>query len=96
MDGDVVLHSYHRTQAAANKAAGRAFFEQNPWDLAAEELESLEVAEEGGRAEGGRAELRALTLGGAVWDAFRENANCGDPVGRLWVTSGYPVHFAGA
>ena len=22
-----------------------------------------------------------LTLGGAVWDAFRENANCGDPVG---------------
>ena len=29
----------------------------------------------------GRAQLRALTLGGAVWDAFRENANCGDPVG---------------
>jgi hypothetical protein len=45
LDGDVVLHSYHRTQAAANKAAGRAFFEQNPWDLAAEELESLEVEE---------------------------------------------------
>ena len=35
---------------------------------------------ESGRASG-RAELRALTLGGAVWDAFRENANCGDPVG---------------
>ena len=33
------------------------------------------------RAAAGRAELRALTLGGAVWDAFRENANCGDPVG---------------
>ena len=33
------------------------------------------------RAAAGRAQLRALTLGGAVWDAFRENANCGDPPG---------------
>ena len=39
------------------------------------------VAGLSGRAEGGRAELRALPLGGAVRDAFRENANCGDPVG---------------
>ena len=31
------------------------------------------------RAAAGRARLRALTPGGAVWDAFRENANCGDP-----------------
>ena len=36
----------------------------------------------------GRAELRALTFGGAVWGVFRENANCGDPVGNLWVTYG--------
>ena len=46
----------------------------------------LEDAVEGGAAgeqvaESGRAELRALTFGGAVWDAFRENANCGDPPG---------------
>ena len=33
------------------------------------------------RAGGRDAQLRALTLGGAVWDAFRENANRGDPVG---------------
>ena len=33
------------------------------------------------RAAAGRAQLRALALGGAVWDAFCENANCGDPVG---------------
>ena len=44
----------------------------------------------------GRAQLRALTFGGAVWDAFRENANCGDSVGTLWVTCGVRVHFAGA
>jgi hypothetical protein len=44
-EGDVVLHSYYSTQAAANKAAGKAFFEANPWDLAAEELECLEVEE---------------------------------------------------
>ena len=36
-----------------------------------------------GKSASGRAQLRALTLGGAVWDAFRENANCGDPVGTL-------------
>ena len=36
----------------------------------------------------GRAQLRALILGGAVWDAFRGNANCGDPVGSLWVAYG--------
>ena len=37
----------------------------------------------------GRAQLRALTFGGAVWGVFRENANCGDPPGtlrgNLWV-----------
>ena len=33
------------------------------------------------RAAAGRAQLRALILGGAVWDAFRENANCGNPPG---------------
>jgi hypothetical protein len=44
-EGEVVLHSYQSTQAAANKAAGKAFFEKNPWELAAEELESLEVEE---------------------------------------------------
>ena len=32
-------------------------------------------------AESGRAQLRALILGGAVWGNFRENANCGDPPG---------------
>ena len=42
----------------------------------------LNYVAESGRASG-RAELRALTLGGAVWDAFRENANCGDLVGTL-------------
>ena len=34
--------------------------------------------------------------GGAVWDAFRENANCGDPVGTLPGNCGVRVHFAGA
>ena len=29
----------------------------------------------------GRAQLRALILGGAVWGNCRENANCGDPPG---------------
>ena len=29
----------------------------------------------------GRAELLANFFGGAVWGVFRENANCGDPVG---------------
>ena len=53
-----------------------------------------EVAESG-RASG-RAELRALTLGGAVWGAFRGNANCGDPPGTLSGSSRVRVHFAGA
>ena len=35
-----------------------------------------------------RAAACAVTFGGAVWDAFRENANCGNPVGNLWVTCG--------
>ena len=43
-----------------------------------------------GERPAGRAELRALTLGGAVWGAFRENANCGDPPGTLPVPSRYP------
>ena len=34
--------------------------------------------------------------GGAVWDAFRENANRGDPVGTLSGPSRVRVHFAGA
>ena len=46
----------------------------------------VEVAESGRWL--GRAQLRALTVGGAVWDAFRENANCGDPVGNCGVTVG--------
>ena len=33
------------------------------------------------RAAAGRAELLANFFGGAVWGAFRENANCGDPPG---------------
>ena len=48
------------------------------------------------RASSGRAQLRALTLGGAVWDAFGENANCGDPVGTLRGPCRVRVHFAGA
>ena len=44
-------------------------------------LTLAEAVAESGKSASGRAELRALTLGGAVWDAFRENANCGDPVG---------------
>ena len=49
-------------------------------------LDTLEATTEpvAGRAAAGRAELRALTFGGAVWDVFREIANCGDPVGTLW------------
>ena len=33
------------------------------------------------RAAAGRAELLASFFGSAVWGNFRENANCGDPVG---------------
>ena len=36
-----------------------------------------QVAESGRQAE----RSCSLTLGGAVWDAFRKNANCGGPVG---------------
>ena len=50
------------------------------------------VAESGRRT--GRAELRALILGGAVWGNFRENENCGDPVGTLRGNCGYPVGSA--
>ena len=42
-------------------------------------LRHRDLVAESGRGSG-RAELRALALGGAVRDAFRENANCGDPV----------------
>ena len=51
---------------------------------------------------GGRARQRpggaacANDKGGAVWDAFRENANRGDPVGTLSGPSRVRVHLAGA
>ena len=44
---------------------------------ASPEAEHMQVASRAAVGDG-RAQLRALTLGGAVWDAFRENANCGD------------------
>ena len=45
----------------------------------------------------GRAQLRALTFGGALWDAeTAKMQTAGTLWGSLWVTSRYPLHFAGA
>ena len=49
--------------------------------VAISERANEQLVAESGSLGSGRAQLRALTLGGAVWDAFRENANCGDPGG---------------
>ena len=51
-------------------------------------LTLAEAVAESGKSASGRAELRALTLGGAVWDAFRENANAGTFWGFNWENSG--------
>ena len=56
------------------------------------EPEEGEEVEESGRWRL-RAALRALTLGGVVQDAFRENANYGDPVQTPYSNRTNPVYF---